>query len=302
MTASESHDLPTFEQVIYEKPAPKIAKITLNRPAMRNAQGLQMTYDLDRALSTAAHDEDVSVIIVAGAGPDFNSGHDLSGTETKPLQEYPLTTMWGEFTAKGQEGFYAREKEIYLEITERWRNIPKPVIAQVHGRVIAGGIMLAWFADLIVCSEDARFLDNTPDMGINGVEWFHHPYEMPARRAKEWLFMTEWMTAQEAYRVGMVNRVVPREELDATVLAMATRIAEKPLIALKAIKESVNTAQDMLGRRQNMQFTFALHHMLHSHHLRLTGLPIAVDRLDPKVAGKVGSRGAQAQKDPAPAK
>jgi enoyl-CoA hydratase len=275
--------LPAFAQVIYERPAPKVARITLNRPEKRNAQGLQMLYDINEAFNVACRDDEVSVLVLAAAGPDFSAGHDLSGKDEKPLDQFPLVGTWGQFRAPGQEGMYGREKEIYIELTERWRNMPKPLIAQVHGRVIAGGNMLVWIADLIVASEDATFLDNAPDIGIHGVEWFNHPYELGIRRAKEWLLMTEWMSAAEAHRVGMVNRVVPRAQLADTVLAMAERMAQKPLFTLKAIKEAVNNAQDLMGRRENHAFTFALHHMLHSHFTRTQGYPIAIDQLNTKV-------------------
>jgi len=279
----------SFEQVLFERPAPKVARITLNRPQMKNAQGLQMTYDLNEAFDVAAHDDDISVIILAGAGSDFNAGHDLSGTETKELSDFRTVGTWGQFGAEGREGEYGREKEIYLEMTERWRNIPKPVIAQVQGKVISGGLMLVWLADLVVASDDSKFLDNTPDMGINGAEFFNHPYELGIRKAKEWLFMTEWISAEEAKRAGMVNRVVPPAELEATTLKMAARIAEKPLFTLKAIKESVNNAQDLMGRRENNKFTFALHHLLHSHFQHISGYPIAIDRLSPKIQERIRS-------------
>jgi enoyl-CoA hydratase len=284
---SSESKAPVFEQIIYEIAAPKVARITLNRPALRNAQGNQMTYELNDALNIAARDDDVSVIILAAAGPDFNAGHDLSGTEKKPLSAYDTVGTWAQFGAPGLEGDYGREKEIYLEMTERWRNVPKPVIAQVQGRVISGGLMLAWLADLIIASDDAKFMDNTPDMGINGVEWFMAPYEMGVRKAKEWMFLTEWMTAEEAHRCGMVNRVVPRSELEAATLALAERIAQKPRFTLKAIKESINNAQDLMGRRDNMKFTFALHHVLHSHFRHTEGFPIHIGRLDPKIQEKL---------------
>jgi enoyl-CoA hydratase len=275
--------LPTFDQVIYERPAPKVARITLNRPEKRNAQGLQMLYDLNEAFNVAARDDEVSVVILAAAGGDFSAGHDLSGKDEKPHDEFPLVGTWAQFRAAGQEGMYGREKEIYLELTERWRNMPKPVIAQVQGRVMAGGNMLVWIADIIVASEDARFLDNAPDIGIHGVEWFNHPYELGVRKAKEWLLLTEWISARDAERAGMVNRVVPRGELEATCLSMAVRMAEKPLFTLKSIKEAVNFAQDQMGRVETHKFTFALHHMLHSHFVRTTGYPIALTNLNAKV-------------------
>ena len=103
--------------------------------------------------------------------------------------------------------------EIYLEMCERWRNLSKPTIAQVQGRVIAGGLMLVWPCDLVVASDDATFSDPVVAFGVNGVEYFRHPFEVGSRRAKEWLFTGDDITAAEAHAIGMVNKVVPAAEL-----------------------------------------------------------------------------------------
>jgi enoyl-CoA hydratase/carnithine racemase len=107
----------------------------------------------------------------------------------------------------------AREEEIYLGFSERWRNIPKPTIAEVHGKVISGGLMLAWPCDLIVAADEAEFTDNVVSTGVNAVEFFNHPYEFGFRKAKELLFTSAALSAADAERIGMVNRVVPRAEL-----------------------------------------------------------------------------------------
>ena len=284
---------PSFEQILYDEPRPKVARITLNRPESRNAQGPGMLYELNAAFDFAAQDDDIHVIVLAAAGPDFSSGHDLSGKEDRRAQDFPPVSPWGQFKAPGAEGAYNTEKEIYLEMCERWRNLPKPTIAQVQGRCIAGGVMLVWPCDLIVAGEDARFLDNTPDMGIPGVEFFSHAYEMGVRKAKEWLFTTEWLTAREALQLGMVNRVVANDRLEEETLNLASRIAGKHLITLKAIKELVNGAQDLQGRRQNHLHAFALHHLAHSHFRLTQGFPIAIDRLPEKIqAGLKAVKGA----------
>ena len=189
----------TYEQLIYETPAPKVARIVMNRPARRNAQGTTLTYELDHALKRASHDDQTNVIILAAAGDHWNAGHDISGEGPANPPRDKMISLWSDTAGKGWEGTYGREKEIYLEITERWRNAPKPIIAEIQGSVISGGIMLAWMCDLIVCSEDARFRDATAaEMGIPGVEFFQHSYEMSAREAKEWLMTGGWMTAEEA--------------------------------------------------------------------------------------------------------
>ncbi|MBW8811845.1 MAG: enoyl-CoA hydratase [Caulobacterales bacterium] len=285
----------TFSQLICESPAPKVARIVMNRPDKRNAQGLVMTYELDQALHRACHDDDISVIILAAVGDHFNSGHDLSGTEPIfPTGEQSLG-LWGQYGGPGWEGHFSREKETYLDICERWRNAPKPTIAEVQGSCIAGGLMLAWFCDLIVCADDARFKDSTPDMAMSGAEFFHHPYEVGVRKAKEWLFTADWLSAQEAERRGMVNQVVPRAELSAFTLQMAKRIADKDRFALKMIKESVNACQDAMGRKQGMSVAFAMHQICHMQNMLVHGFPMDISRLNPAIRARLEDAKAAAE-------
>jgi enoyl-CoA hydratase len=193
----------------YEQPAPRVARIVLNRPETRNAQNAQLLYDLNAAFDRAAADDAISVIILAAAGPHFSSGHDL--TEIDPsavMAEHDTVGTWCGFSCEGAEGRMGIEKEIYLGLSERWRNLPKPTIAEVHGKVISGGLMLVWPCDLIVASEDALFADNTVGMGVSGAEFFNHPYELGPRQAKEMLFTSDFVTAAQAHRLGMVNHVV----------------------------------------------------------------------------------------------
>ena len=126
---------------------------------MRNAQDLQMTYDLNSAFDRAAADDGIKVIVLAGADPHFCAGHDLSGDSDKTWEDFPQVTTWGSFRPPGAEGRFARESEIYLGMTERWRNLPKPTIAAVQGKCIAGGLMLAWACDIIIASDDAESRD-----------------------------------------------------------------------------------------------------------------------------------------------
>ncbi|WP_238009401.1 enoyl-CoA hydratase [Dactylosporangium sp. AC04546] len=260
------------DPVLYQTPVPKVARIILNRPDRRNAQDTDLLYALNDAFDMAAQDDDISVIVLAATGPHFSSGHDLR--ETDPigaLQRHRTVGTWCGFGCAGAEGWMAREEEIYLGFSERWRNIPKPTIAEVQGKVITGGLMLVWPCDLIVAADDAEFQDNATLMGGNGVEYFAHPWELGMRKAKELLFTAEPITAHEAHRIGMVNRVVPRERLTEETMALAERIARQPLFGLKLAKKSVNTAQDAQGRQQAMQTAFALHQLVHSHYMQLHG-------------------------------
>jgi enoyl-CoA hydratase len=270
-----------FETVTYEVPADRVARISLNRPAARNAQDTKLLYELNDAFDMAARDDAISVIVLAANGPHFSSGHDLR--EADPigsLGKYETVGTWCGFSCEGAEGWMAREKELYQGLSERWRNIPKPTIAQVQGKCIAGGLMLVWPCDLIVASEDALFSDNTVSMGMTGVEFFGHPWELGPRKAKEMLFTSDFVTAQDAHRLGMVNQVVPAAELAEYTLDLARRIAAKPLFALKLAKESVNAAGDAQGRVSAMQTAFALHQLGHSHNMQVHGLPV-----DPRGTG-----------------
>jgi enoyl-CoA hydratase len=277
-------------QVRYETPAPRVARIVMNRPEQRNAQGVTMTYELDAAFKHACHDDDIFVIILAGEGPHFSSGHDLSGAGPHTPTVEQSVGLWGQYDVPGWEGKFGREKEIYLDITERWRNAPKPTIAEVQGACIMGGAMLAWACDLIICSDDARFRDMAAEMGGPGVEFFAHPWELGIRRAKEWLFTSDWMGAAEARQAGMVNQVVPRAQLSEFTLDLAARIAKKDRFALKLVKEAVNAAQDAMGRRQAMQTAFALHQLAHLNNMVRFGMAIDPSNLSPELKASVQSR------------
>ena len=269
-----------YEQVIYETPAPRVAGIVMNRPSRRNAQGLTMTYELDDALKRACHDDQINVIILAATGDHFNAGHDISGEGPRNPPPDKVVGLWGDYGGKGWAGPYAREREIYLEITERWRNAPKPTIAEIQGSVISGGMILTWMCDLIVCSEEARFRDATAaEMGIAGVEFWQHPYEMSVRQAKEWLMTGSWMSAQEAQRRGMVNQVVPREQLSARTLELAQEIAAKNPMTMRLVKLAMNFAQDQMGRKAAADFGFHLHQIGHMQALLANGVPIDVESM-----------------------
>jgi enoyl-CoA hydratase len=150
--------------------------------------------------------------------------------------------------------------------------------------------MLAWACDLIICSDDAKFRDMGADMGGPGVEYLAHPWELGVRRAKEWLFTSDWLGAEEARQSGMVNHVVPRADLNRFTLELAERIAKKDRFALKLVKEAVNAAEDAMGRRQAMQTAFALHQVAHLHNMMRFGMVINPSNLQPSLKSSVESR------------
>ena len=196
-----------YEAITYEVPAPGVARIMLDRPEVANAQNKQMLYELNDAFDVAVADDEVKVIILGANGKHFSSGHDLR--DGADFADFDTVMPVGGFTQPGAHGMMAREEEVYLGFCQRWRVVPKPTIAQVQGKVIAGGLMLVWPCDLVVASDDASFSDPVVAFGVNGVEYFAHAFELGPRRAKELLFTGEAMGAEEAKAIGMVNRVVP---------------------------------------------------------------------------------------------
>jgi enoyl-CoA hydratase len=256
----------TGEVVRYEVDGP-VATVTMNRPEYRNAQNSAMTYALDAAFTRAVDDDAVKVIVLAGEGKHFSAGHDIGtpGRDVDVSFERKAVLWWDHVDKTGGDQRYAREMEVYLGMCRRWREIPKPTVAMVQGACIAGGLMLAWVCDLIVCSEDAFFADPVVRMGIPGVEYFAHPWVLGPRAAKEFQFTGDRFDARRALDLGMVNRVVPRDALRDETFAMAGRIARMPRFGLALTKRAVNQAEDQMGLRAGMDSVFGLHHFAHAH-------------------------------------
>ncbi|WIN00426.1 enoyl-CoA hydratase [Actinoplanes oblitus] len=269
------------DEVLYERRG-ELARVTMNRPRYRNAQNSAMTYALDAAFSRAVDDPAVRVIVLAGAGEHFSAGHDI-GSPGRDA-DTPFTRragIWWDHTDRaGADRRYAREIEVYLGMCRRWREIPKPTIAMVQGACVAGGMMLAWVCDLIVAAEDAFFADPVLRMGIPGVEYFAHPWALGPRFAREVLFTGDRFDARRAYDIGMVQRVVPRADLEPVVLALAGRVAAMPPFGLALAKRALNQCEDLMGMRAGMDAVFGLHHLAHAHNAEVTGDPLA--GLDPK--------------------
>lgn len=244
-----------------------IAVVTMNRPHYRNAQNSAMTYALDAAFTRAVADAEVDVIVLAGEGEHFSAGHDIGtpGRDHHVDYENRAVIWWDHVDRAGGDQRFAREMEVYLGMCRRWRELPKPTIAMVQGACIAGGLMLAWVCDLIVASDDAFFADPVVRMGIPGVEYFAHPWVLGPRFAKEILYTGDRFTAERAREVGMVSRVVPREDLERETMSLATRIGEMPGFGLALTKRAVNQCEDQMGLRNGIDSAFGLHHFAHAH-------------------------------------
>ena len=262
-----------FTTITVDAPDAGVARIMLNRPEKANAQNPRMLHELDRALEDAARDASAKVIVVAAEGRHFSSGHDLAVDDDWD-REAGAVGPWSGFAAPGVEGNWAFEEAYYFGLCWRWRNLPKPTVVAVHGKVIAGGLMLVWPFDLVVAADDTTFQDPVVAFGVNGVEYFGHPWEFGVRKAKELLFTGRAITAAVAKELGMVNRVVPRESLMEQTLTLAREIAAQPMMGLKLAKESVNQTQNSQGLYESLRAAMAHQQMGHAHNRIVHGMSV----------------------------
>jgi enoyl-CoA hydratase len=260
----------------------RIARIMLDRPEARNAQNRGLLVELNDALLEAEADDAVRVVILGGTGTTFSSGHDL-GTrqlieETTPGPSLHPSLLGRGGTRGGAEGRMLQEWHYFFENTRRWRSLRKITIAEVHGPVYAAGLMLAWCCDLIVAADDTRFADVVGTrLGMCGVEYFAHPWEIGPRKTKELMLTGDAIDAAEAHRLGMVSKIFPRDALADQTLEFARRIAAVPPMACLLIKEAVNQSVDNMGFHNSLNACFTLHQLNHAHWAEVHGggLPVA---------------------------
>lgn len=239
-----------YEQILYSA-EDGVCRISLNRPEHRNAQGRQLLEELDEAMRRAEQDPAIRVVVLAAEGSHFSSGHDLKESQ----RDRPNLTV---------EQRWEWEEEHYLNYCLRIWDLKKPTIAEVRGACIAAGFMLVNMCDLIVASDDAFFADPVAhSIGAASVEVLVHPWALGARKAKELLYTGGRLTAEEAMAAGMVNRVVPREELEQATMELARRIAEAPPFGIRLMKKSINRLLDIQGFRNSIQAHFDTHQLSH---------------------------------------
>ena len=262
--------------VIYQK-KDNIAFLTLNRTKYHNSQNSQMLYALDDAFLKATSDDGVKVIVLKANGKHFSAGHDIGtpGRDFHLGRDDRRSMNYNHDNKPGAEKAYVREQEVYLEFCRRWRAVPKPTIAQVQGGCIAGGLMLAWVCDLIIASDDAFFQDPVVQMGFPGVEYFAHPFELNIRLAKEFLLLGERWTADRVLSAGMINKIVPRSELDQATVDWAKKISQQPRLAMALTKQACNHIEDLQGKRSGMDMVFGYHHFAHANNTIVKGDYIA---------------------------
>jgi enoyl-CoA hydratase len=235
-----------------------VAVITLDRPQAANAQTPQVLKELDDAWSASDVDKDVRVVVLRSEGKHFSAGHDMTGGGDPSLGPQRID---GELTV---DTYYDWEQRGYLHYARRWRDLVKPSVAAVQGKCIAAGLMLCWPCDLIVAADNAQFSDPVGLMGMPGIEFFAHPWEFGPRRAKQILFTASSITASEAQQCGMVNEVVPLDELTERTLTLAAKIAAMDPWAVRLAKRAVNGAVDAMGFSNAIAANFDIHHLGHA--------------------------------------
>ena len=238
-----------FETIVYEKDGP-VARIVLNVPEKANIQTAQQVWDMDEALQLADRDEEVKVLVLKANGEGFCAGHAIVGPDEMP-EVYPTTGPTPERTWK--EHHYG----LFLWPPLRLWEFPKATISQVHGYCVGGGTVYGLLTDLTIASDDAYFQMPLPQgFGLPGAQTMIEPWVlMNFKRAAEYLFLSPTIDAAQALDWGMVNRVVPRADLDDTVEEIARTIAQMPLTTIMATKAGLKRAWEMMGMRVHLQMS-----------------------------------------------
>jgi enoyl-CoA hydratase len=245
------------EAVVYEVVG-HVATITMNRPEVANAQNTAVIDGIDHFLDVADADDEVRVVVLAGAGKHFSAGHDLKalviGSDDDPWVAMRDTP----------EGKFRHEQTMYYERCKRLYAFRKPTIARVQGATVAAGLMLACMCDLIVAADDATFSNPVLRMTGAGVELLVEPWELGIRKAKEFLWTGETLDAQEAWRLGLVNRVVPAADLVERTRELADRVALVPPTTAQVVKDTINNSATLMGKEESWKYHFMAHHWMHN--------------------------------------
>jgi enoyl-CoA hydratase/carnithine racemase len=218
----------TFSNILYEQ-AEGVVTITINRPQRLNAISMEAVNEMMAALAQANTDDSVRVVVITGAGDAFCTGADLKDApKLNPAMAYEVVGL-------------------YLDLTQAIRNVEKPVVAKVNGLAVGGGCCIALASDIRIASERASFSLAFVNIGISGADMgatYLLPRLVGYGRACEMLMTGEPVDAREAERIGLVNRVVPHEELDAATQTMVQRLASRPPLGLKFTKKALYSGLD----------------------------------------------------------
>ena len=228
----------TTDVIIVDEPAPKVRRITMNRPDKRNSLIHPLRGAILDTLAEHDADADVSVTIIRGAGPSFSAGYDLGGNVGEEMPYY----------TPGGQGAWPRH------VTEGWMSIwdlAKPVIAQIHGYCLAGASELATGCDLVYMAEDAQM--GYPAVRFGVPDMHFHPWFLGMRKAMEMMLTGDSISGIDAVKRGWANDAFPADVLDERVIAIAQRIALVPIELLQLNKRAVHRQMDAMGLRAGIR-------------------------------------------------
>lgn len=231
----------SYSNIVYDKAGP-VATITLNRPEKLNALSLGPGELLDewaQACADARADRDIRVVVIKGAGRCFSAGYDIGGDQDFAGQPIDHESY----------DFMADHVDRYFRVL--WES-PKIFIAQVHGFCLAGAGDMAAFCDLTVAAEDATFGYPAVRYGVLPTT-FIWPYLIGMKKTRELAYTGNMMSAHEAQVHGLVNKVVPADQLDDAVAELADGICRVPAMTVRLTKQSINNMFEIMGIRQSVQ-------------------------------------------------
>ena len=253
-----------YESIIFEK-EDNIAIITFNRPEARNAVNNQVRAEFTAAIAEVEADDDIKVLILTGSGKAFASGVDIKEfSKTTPYHAHNL-----------------------FRLGERVEKLPKPVIAAVNGFSLGGGNEIALGCDIIIASEKAKFGQPELNIGIipGGGATQRLPRMIGVCRAKELIFTSDIITAEEAFNLGMINRVVPEDQLMPTAKEIAKKIATKSPAALKLAKQAINYGMQT-NLESGLKYEYELYSLSLSLEDKVEGVNAFLEKRAPKFVGR----------------
>lgn len=226
------------EVLLYEKVG-KVGKVILNRPKVRNALNRELVEGFGDAIRRADADPDTNVIVLCAAGEKaFTAGFDLKESIEEPIVDVP-----------------ARRENSLMELNN-WRTLweaKKPVVCAVQGYCIGGGVWMAMLSDLIIAADNAQF--GEPELKYSYAnDVLPEPWKMTMNRVKQFLFLGDFWSAQDMKEAGVVNFVVPADQLEAKTMEIANRLADMPAEAMRILKYEINQSYEIMGMHQAQKF------------------------------------------------
>jgi enoyl-CoA hydratase len=236
----------TRERIIYQKDGP-IARVILNWPEKANAQDQKLAEEVDAALLDADRDYNIKVVILKANGKGFCSGHVVGNMQ----EAYP--SFYEESQVRGAP--WKAQSDIFVKPVLNLWELSKPTIAQVHGYCLGGGTHYGLTTDMVIAADDAYFsYPPLQGFGMPSGEASIEPWVfMNWRRAAYYLYTAEVVDAPKALEYGLINEVVPRDQLEDRVEAIARLVAQAPLTTLMATKANIKRAWEMMGMRVHWQ-------------------------------------------------